>query len=486
MTAAYVADTDGLGLGRPDARAAGLARRSAPIVELIAGADRRAATPTRPTATSTSACAPTPSYGELSHRDVEQMDQGEGVEGADRKEDPLDFALWKAHKEGEDTAWDSPWGAGRPGWHIECSAMAEAAARRRLRDPRRRLGPRLPPPRERGGADARRRAASRSPASGCTTGWSSCGEEKMAKSVGNIRLLHEALDAVRPRRAGHVLLSAATTASRSRSRDERAGGGGARGCSASARPARRLVRRRHRPTDLAPLRERFFDALARRLQHRRGAGARCSSGCARPTARERGRRRATCARCSACSAWRTCSSAERAERRPEARRAARARASARARRATSPRPTACATSSRARGWEVRDGPDGPELVPRVVIVYGRNAVREALRGPRDGPAVWATERAAREPWLPARRRARRRARPSSSARCGSDAPPGRLRRGRPYPYADARRAAGAARARCSSCSTRSQDPQNLGAICRTRRVRGGDRRGDPASAARPR
>src|SRR5919112_3979088 len=54
------------------------------------------------------------------------MDQGEGVEGASLKEDPLDFALWKAWKEGEDTAWDAPWGRGRPGWHIECSAMAEA------------------------------------------------------------------------------------------------------------------------------------------------------------------------------------------------------------------------------------------------------------------------------------------------------------------------------------------------------------------------
>jgi cysteinyl-tRNA synthetase len=53
------------------------------------------------------------------------MDQGEGVEGADLKRDPLDFALWKAEKPGEDTAWDSPWGRGRPGWHIECSAMAE-------------------------------------------------------------------------------------------------------------------------------------------------------------------------------------------------------------------------------------------------------------------------------------------------------------------------------------------------------------------------
>ena len=67
-----------------------------------------------------------PEYGALSRRDVEQMDQGEGIEGADRKEDPLDFALWKAHKEGEDTWWDSPWGRGRPGWHIECSAMAES------------------------------------------------------------------------------------------------------------------------------------------------------------------------------------------------------------------------------------------------------------------------------------------------------------------------------------------------------------------------
>ena len=66
-----------------------------------------------------------PEYGEISHRKVDEMDQGEGVEGAELKRDPLDFALWKAHKPKEDTAWDSPWGRGRPGWHIECSAMAE-------------------------------------------------------------------------------------------------------------------------------------------------------------------------------------------------------------------------------------------------------------------------------------------------------------------------------------------------------------------------
>ena len=54
------------------------------------------------------------------------MDQGEEAGSESLKQEPLDFALWKAHKEGEDTSWDSPWGPGRPGWHIECSAMAEA------------------------------------------------------------------------------------------------------------------------------------------------------------------------------------------------------------------------------------------------------------------------------------------------------------------------------------------------------------------------
>ena len=54
------------------------------------------------------------------------MEQGEGDDATSLKRDRLDFALWKTHKEGEDTSWDSPWGSGRPGWHIECSAMAEA------------------------------------------------------------------------------------------------------------------------------------------------------------------------------------------------------------------------------------------------------------------------------------------------------------------------------------------------------------------------
>ncbi|MCW3012379.1 MAG: cysteine--tRNA ligase, partial [Solirubrobacterales bacterium] len=123
MTAAYIADTDGLGLGRPDHEP--LASRSIPgIVALIEALLERDAAYAIEGDVYFRVRAD-PRYGELSGRDVDQMDQGEGIEGASLKEDPLDFALWKAEKEGEDTAWDAPWGRGRPGWHIECSAMAE-------------------------------------------------------------------------------------------------------------------------------------------------------------------------------------------------------------------------------------------------------------------------------------------------------------------------------------------------------------------------
>ena len=62
-------------------------------------------------------------YGKLSHRDLDGLIAGARVEVDERKEDAMDFALWKSQKPGE-PAWDSPWGMGRPGWHIECSAMA--------------------------------------------------------------------------------------------------------------------------------------------------------------------------------------------------------------------------------------------------------------------------------------------------------------------------------------------------------------------------
>ena len=64
-----------------------------------------------------------PGYGRLCKQSLDELEAGARVEVGERKRDPLDFALWKAQKPGE-PAWDSPWGKGRPGWHIECSAMS--------------------------------------------------------------------------------------------------------------------------------------------------------------------------------------------------------------------------------------------------------------------------------------------------------------------------------------------------------------------------
>ncbi len=62
-------------------------------------------------------------YGKLSHQNIEELELGARIDVDDKKEDPLDFVLWKAKKEGE-PGWKSPWGEGRPGWHIECSVMS--------------------------------------------------------------------------------------------------------------------------------------------------------------------------------------------------------------------------------------------------------------------------------------------------------------------------------------------------------------------------
>ena len=64
-------------------------------------------------------------YGKLSGKNIEDLISGARIAVGEQKEDPLDFALWKARKEDDEIAWDSPWGMGRPGWHIECSAMSK-------------------------------------------------------------------------------------------------------------------------------------------------------------------------------------------------------------------------------------------------------------------------------------------------------------------------------------------------------------------------
>jgi cysteinyl-tRNA synthetase len=116
----YFEDTDELGLGRPDAEP--LASETIPeIITLIEElVDRELAYESGGDVYFR--VARYPDYGGLSGAKLEDM---VAQEPSDLKEDQRDFALWKATKPGEDTAWDSPWGRGRPGWHIECSAMAE-------------------------------------------------------------------------------------------------------------------------------------------------------------------------------------------------------------------------------------------------------------------------------------------------------------------------------------------------------------------------
>ena len=123
MTARYREDTDALELGRPNEEPLA-SETMGPIVAYIEALIQRGHA-YESDGDVFFRVRSDPDYGSLSHRRLEDMDQGEPVEGADRKQDPLDFALWKARKEGEDTFWPSPWGPGRPGWHIECSAMAE-------------------------------------------------------------------------------------------------------------------------------------------------------------------------------------------------------------------------------------------------------------------------------------------------------------------------------------------------------------------------
>ncbi|HKG35846.1 MAG TPA: cysteine--tRNA ligase [Solirubrobacterales bacterium] len=190
MTAAYVEDTDRLGLGRPDAEPLASATIGE-IVALISDLVERGHA-YESGGDVYFRVRSFPGYGGLSNRDPDQMDQGEEAGTASLKEDRLDFALWKARKEGEDTSWDSPWGPGRPGWHIECSAMAEAE-----------LGPGFAL--HGGGVDlifphheneiTQSRAAGRPFAAlWMHNGMVETGAEKMSKSEGNIFRLSEALD----------------------------------------------------------------------------------------------------------------------------------------------------------------------------------------------------------------------------------------------------------------------------------------------------
>src|SRR5271154_3152921 len=257
MTARYRADTDALGLGRPDHEP--LASETiGPIVDYVgalvdsdhayaAGGDVYF----RVRSDS--------DYGSLSHRRIADMEQGEESEGAGRKEDPLDFALWKAHKPGEDTVWESPWGDGRPGWHIECSAMAEEF-----------LGvgfdihgggsDLLFPHHENEAAQTRSARGEELAKLWMHNGMIQFTGEKMAKSVGNIAPLHDVLErygsetVVMYLISGHYrqpLVFSEAALAQAQANVKR------------IREAGRRLSEGPSPDALERLRDRFFDALAR-------------------------------------------------------------------------------------------------------------------------------------------------------------------------------------------------------------------------------
>jgi cysteinyl-tRNA synthetase len=183
----YLDDTEDLGLGRPDHEP--LASETIPeIIELIEElVDRGLAYESQGDVYFR--VADYPAYGELSGAKLEDM---VAQEPSDLKEDQRDFALWKATKPHEDTSWESPWGLGRPGWHIECSAMAEKL-----------LGPVFEI--HGGGLDLRfphhenELAQSRGAGREFARLWAHNGmlelaAEKMSKSLGNIVSLRDVLD----------------------------------------------------------------------------------------------------------------------------------------------------------------------------------------------------------------------------------------------------------------------------------------------------
>ncbi|MCW2928124.1 MAG: cysteinyl-tRNA synthetase [Thermoleophilia bacterium] len=189
----YREDTDRLGLGRPDSEPTATEAMSA-IIALVADLIERGLA-YESGGDVYFRVDQYREYGKLANRTLDDMVSGsrEDLDPGEHKQHPLDFTLWKATKPDEDTSWDSPWGKGRPGWHIECSAMAEAE-----------LGADFDV--HGGGIDLifphheNEVAQSRGGGRGFARHWMHTGMleagdgSKMSKSVGNIEQLHEALE----------------------------------------------------------------------------------------------------------------------------------------------------------------------------------------------------------------------------------------------------------------------------------------------------
>jgi cysteinyl-tRNA synthetase len=265
MTDAYIADTDALGIGRPDHEPLAsetMGEIIAYIQTLLDGGHAYTVSyeseDGSPRQDVLFRVRSDPAYGSLSHRQLEDMDQGEGVEGAQRKEDPRDFALWKAQKPGEDAAWPSPWGAGRPGWHIECSAMAEGL-----------LGVGFDihgggsdlvfPHHENEAAQTRAARGGELAAMWVHNGMIQLTGEKMAKSAGNIALLHELVEQVGREALLMYLIGGHYRQPLAFSRDAL---DQARANVNRIREAGRRLSAGESPVELGAVRDRFFAALA--------------------------------------------------------------------------------------------------------------------------------------------------------------------------------------------------------------------------------
>ena len=464
MTAAYIADTDAPGPrparpraagrrdDRPDRRADRGADRARQRLRgrgrrLLPRAQRRRATASSRTATST------------------QMDQGEGVEGAAAQGGPARLRALEGAEGGRGHRLGRALGARPAGLAHRVLGDGRGAARRRLRHPRRRQRPRLPAPRERGGADARRRAAPSSRASGCTTGCSSSAARRWPSPSAtspcctrcSTRWGRDAL--ILFFCGGHYRQPLASPTRRWRRRGA---------ASQRIREAGRRLVAGASPDELAPLRERFFAALAddfntpRALAAVLELGARGEPPRGRPATRDLREMLGVLGLENLLDAG----DGRRARRGRLALLARReqARAAKRLRR----RPTACATSSPRSAGTSATARAAASSSARVIL-YGRNAGARgaARRAPAACTRSGRRGAAAEEPWLRERAASRSSAPTRSSASRGSERPPGRLRRGRRL----------SVRRRAPSCCEAPdplivaldevQDPQNLGAIART-------------------
>jgi cysteinyl-tRNA synthetase len=356
MTAHYFTDTGALELGRPDHEP--LASETMPeMIALIEALIERghAYAVEGDVYFSVRSYA---EYGELSHRRLDDLDQGEGGEGADRKRDPLDFALWKAQKQGEDTAWETPWGTGRPGWHIECSAMAEKL-----------LG--LDFEIHGGGSDLtfphhENEAAQTAAARGqplarlwVHNGMLRLDQEKMSKSIGNTFLLHAAVETYG--RDALLMYFCSGHYRQPVEFDEERLSQAAANVRRFREAARRLVRGASPPWS-APLRDEFFNALAEDFNTPRALAVAFDWVREANSAQGALVGDADLREMLGVLALENLLELEDVSATPEALALLETREAARRVRDW-PAADQAREQLRALGWEVRDGPDGPELLP---------------------------------------------------------------------------------------------------------------------------